>query len=596
VAAEPRRPPRSATTGPGHRTHPAAAPAGVTTAILLATAAADEGGPAAALPWSGGTVLQRLLGQLGALGIRRAHVVTRADWEPAIAAAISGVDSAVSVEMSPDAAGDVRAVADAARSGDGGILVAYADMVVHGEALGGLLAEPRVTTGILTTAGRRALAFRVRSARGRVVSASSAYHMVHRATGTFLGALKVAAADRPALTAAAAELERALVPPLPTAWTDELERKADRWRMTLADGDVTRAAGAEPDADDAAPDVDDAEAGDDHRRPLAPPDDAEIKRRLAVIRNDVAALLVVALARSGVPLATRGLRRFFWARPLSRAAVEQAVEDIAGYDEERVLLDSAVKATDGFFTTFFVSPYSKYLARWAARRGWTPNAVTSVSLVIGILAAAAFATGERAGLIAGAVLLQLSFTTDCVDGQLARYTRQFSKFGAWLDSVFDRAKEYAVFAGLAIGAAHAGDPVWLLAGSALTLQTSRHMLDFSYAAAQHDVIASAPRLPLVSPSDRPATRPPAATAGAPSPEPRRNLPARVLHLWRRLDRLPVLPWIKRMVAFPIGERFAAISVTAAVATPRTTFLVLLAWGAVAFAYTTTGRLLRSVSR
>ena len=29
-----------------------------------------------------------------------------------------------------------------------------------------------------------------------------------------------------------------------------------------------------------------------------------------------------------------------------------------------------MKANDGFFTTFFVSPYSKYIARWAARQKW----------------------------------------------------------------------------------------------------------------------------------------------------------------------------------------------------------------------------------
>src|SRR3954453_11521062 len=115
------------------------------------------------------------------------------------------------------------------------------------------------------------------------------------------------------------------------------------------------------------------------------------------------------------------------------------------YEEAAALLKSAVKASDGFFTTFFVSPYSKYIARWCARRGFTPNQITTVSLLIGLAAAVAFATGERAGLIAGAVLLQLAFTTDCVDGQLARYTRTFSKLGAWLDSVFDRSKEYLAF-------------------------------------------------------------------------------------------------------------------------------------------------------
>src|SRR6185295_18791369 len=146
-------------------------------------------------------------------------------------------------------------------------------------------------------------------------------------------------------------------------------------------------------------------------------------------------------------------------------------------------------------------PYSKYIARWAARRGWTPNWVTTLSVAIGFLAAAAFATGERWGLIAGAVLLQLAFTFDCVDGQLARYTRTFSKLGAWLDSIFDRTKEYAVFAGLAIGASRTGTDVWVLAGAAFGLQVLRHSIDFSSPAAQHQAMATAAQPPLEQPHD-----------------------------------------------------------------------------------------------
>jgi hypothetical protein len=50
-----------------------------------------------------------------------------------------------------------------------------------------------------------------------------------------------------------------------------------------------------------------------------------------------------------------------------------------------------------------------------------------------------------------------------------------------------------------------------------------------------------------------------------------------------------------MIAFPIGERFAAISVTAALFSPRTTFIVLLAWGGFAALYVLTGRTLRSLA-
>ena len=221
--------------------------------------------------------------------------------------------------------------------------------------------------------------------------------------------------------------------------------------------------------------------------------------------------------------------------------------------EEKERLDGAVKPVDGFFTTFFVSPYSRYIARWAARRGLTPNQVTAASFVLGILSAACFATGERWGLVAGAVLLQVAFVTDCVDGQLARYSRQFSDLGGWLDATFDRAKEWLVFAGLAIGADRAGDPVWVLAGAALTLQTLRHFMDFGWQEVR----------------------------GAAEAE---------LGRW---DAVGAVEWVKRIVAFPIGERFALISITAAIWSPRTTFIALLAWGGFAGLYGLAGRALRS---
>ncbi len=237
-----------------------------------------------------------------------------------------------------------------------------------------------------------------------------------------------------------------------------------------------------------------------------------------------------------VPVGTSRLRRLYWARPLAPADLERASTEITGYDEEKALLNSAVKATDGFFTTFFVSPYSKYIARWAARRGWTPNGVSTLSMAVGVLAAAAFATGERTGMIAGALLLQVAFTLDCVDGQLARYTRTFTRLGAWLDSIFDRAKEYAVYAGLALGATHAGDDVWLLAGVALALQTARHAADFTFNAARDEVIRSSMHEP-------PRKRSKLLDAGA-KDEP---------------EGAPAVRWLRRIVVFPIGERFATIS-------------------------------------
>ena len=196
---------------------------------------------------------------------------------------------------------------------------------------------------------------------------------------------------------------------------------------------------------------------------------------------------------------------------------------------------------------------------------------------------------------------------DCVDGQLARYTRQFSKLGAWLDSIFDRTKEYVVFAGLAIGASRTGDPVWLLAGAALTLQTARHAIDFSYPASQHQVIAAAPQPPIEDSVRRRRARPPGSRSRS-TPRRRTRCPRRRRRPRRAHDHAaarwagcgarstacPGLRWIKKIITFPIGERFAAISITAALFSAHTVFVVLLVWGGFAAAYVLTGRTLRSL--
>ncbi len=359
-------------------------------------------------------------------------------------------------------------------------------------------------------------------------------------------------------------------------------------------------------------------------RSLPPADEAELALRREAATQDIVSLLLVGLIRRGVHMGNSGIRGFFWARPLSRAATADVAESVADHDEEKVRLKSAVKGADGFFTTFFVSTWSRYVARWAARLGASPNQITVLALCIGIAAGTAFATGERAGYIVGAVLLYLSFVFDCVDGQLARYTRRYSKFGAYLDSMFDRAKEYIAYAGLGIGAS--SSEVWILAGAMLTLQTLRHSFDFSYGATDRQAIAETPQPPVAQPPDealglarmksRDTLEPNlgllerAASAAelreaaeddeSDSKETEgavpKSLPRRILASWRLLDRIPGLIWLKKMAAFPIGERFAVTCVTAALFTPRTTFIVLLSWGTFALLYTSTGRTLRTLAK
>ena len=218
--------------GPGAPRAPARAadPAAVSTAIVVAAAPTSSGGAAALLPWQGATVLGRLLGQLAGLGIRDVRVLTRPAWE----GEVREVAGAAHVHASPDAAADLRLIADVAGEPGAGIVVLPGDVVTHREALAGLLKDPRVVTGALLGGGRRSreLAFRVRSKRGRVISAASPYHSVHNPTSAFLGVVKVATADRPVLAGTAARLAELAAAP-PEDWTAELERKGEMWRGAL---------------------------------------------------------------------------------------------------------------------------------------------------------------------------------------------------------------------------------------------------------------------------------------------------------------------------------------------------------------------------
>ncbi|MGE5831134.1 MAG: DUF5941 domain-containing protein, partial [Micromonosporaceae bacterium] len=285
---------------------------------------------------------------------------------------------------------------------------------------------------------------------------------------------------------------------------------------------------------------------------------------------DALALALAALVRSGVPVAASGTGGLCCARvdgPAEIAAAAAALRDI---DEDAARLRASVKAEDDLFATYCVSTFSPRLVRWAARAGLTPTAVTWLSVALAVVAAALYAAGGRPGAVIAAFVLYASFVLDCVDGQLARYRQASGRFGGWLDALADRGKEYAVYAGLAIGAPE----VWPLAVAALALQTVRHMTDAGYGAARDAAVARRARK---------ATGP--AAVGV--------LPRLVRAANAGPGRRSLPYWVKRTIVMPIGERWLLIAVVAALANARTVFLALLGWGTLAAVYTLAVRLLRS---
>ncbi|MCA2214496.1 DUF5941 domain-containing protein [Jidongwangia harbinensis] len=291
------------------------------------------------------------------------------------------------------------------------------------------------------------------------------------------------------------------------------------------------------------------------------------------VRNAVDLLLPALLDAGLVPVATR-VRLLRAVRVHTGAELADARAAVAAVDEDAARLRLAVKERDDFFTTYAVSTWSPLVTRWCARLGLTPSGVTALSVLFAVAAALAFWQASRPAMIAGAVLLYLGFVLDCVDGQLARYTRRFGAFGGWLDTMADRAKEYAVYAGLAAGAERIGLPyAWPLAITAIVLQTVRHMTDTWYGAL-HDEAAA-----------RPA---PVAQSG---------VGARLSAASNRVqaDTGSAAYWLKRIVVFPIGERWALMAVLAALTNGRVALAAVVGWGLLAAAYTSALRSLRSLS-
>jgi len=87
------------------------------------------------------------------------------------------------------------------------------------------------------------------------------------------------------------------------------------------------------------------------------------------------------------------------------------------------------------------------IVRILSKTGITPNALTFTNLALNIGAAYVIATGH---LLLGGVLILVAGLFDLLDGALARFSKQTTKFGAVLDSTVDRISEAATLSGLLI--------------------------------------------------------------------------------------------------------------------------------------------------
>jgi hypothetical protein len=547
----------------------------MTLALIVATeTVASESSPTAGLALRGGSVVGNLLDQLSSLDVADRRVIARPDTAAELR------EFGCEVIESKGLAEDLREIARVARGAREPVLVVHGDVVAHREVFARLVFNSKAPASAAATrvpsmddSPCRPV---MRIARGRIVSAGTRYHQVTDPNALFRGALRVSEHETASLASVAERL--ADLVDLPDGLT-EIGPVRILWATPAESAESVETADETEPANACLP---------------------SILGSTPVTGDDAPALLLAGLVRSGVKVTGRGSRELVCERVLDQAQADAAQQAVDAVDEDRVRLDAAVKNNDGFFTTYAVSTYSRFIARWCAKRRMTPNGVTAISMGISVVAAAWFATGHRWGMLLGAVSLYFAFVFDCVDGQLARYTRQFSTLGAWLDATFDRAKEYTVFAGLAVGSTaaavassvHGGD-VWHLAVAALILQTCRHMVDFAFGASKRRTPPEPiPVLPLAVPDDSVLDE-----LGPPRSRPKGGgLSHLAVWLSARSEKVRIFHWFKKIIVLPIGERFALIALTAAIFNAKVTFIALLVWGGLAAAYTIGGRFLRSLTQ
>jgi archaetidylinositol phosphate synthase len=89
----------------------------------------------------------------------------------------------------------------------------------------------------------------------------------------------------------------------------------------------------------------------------------------------------------------------------------------------------------------------------AAIRGLpvSPNALTALGMLVGIISGVLYAEGTRGAMIGGSLLFMVAVWMDHVDGEFARATGKTSRFGHYFDHVAAMTSYCAMFVGAGFG-------------------------------------------------------------------------------------------------------------------------------------------------
>ncbi len=80
------------------------------------------------------------------------------------------------------------------------------------------------------------------------------------------------------------------------------------------------------------------------------------------------------------------------------------------------------------------------------------NQATYISLIVGLAGCAFLALGSYTGKLVGALMINLGFALDCVDGNIARYRKSFTHYGEFIDALVGYIVAAFLFMSLGVGA------------------------------------------------------------------------------------------------------------------------------------------------
>lgn len=144
---------------------------------------------------------------------------------------------------------------------------------------------------------------------------------------------------------------------------------------------------------------------------------------------------------------------------------------LKGYDAEEIL------------DLYFFRPLSFLFVKLIYSTDITPNQISVVSMLFGILTGVMFGFGSYQFFIFGAVALLVSNILDCADGQLARLKKNGTGIGRIIDGFIDYVTGLSIFAGIGIGLSVATGNyayVWILTAAAGFSRVLQNMLFDNY--------------------------------------------------------------------------------------------------------------------